>query len=147
MTAGEWVRKAPSTAQRRLARGAQRVAQFNTQLIKMTHDSTPVYASTWFEWLREETRGLWTCVRLQCTTHFEWVNMWTKVHHVVWKSLVRIFSLAPKLSGLRRCSLHFKPNFKFSRLKIIYMQQKERTPTLSVVLKLTAIPAGLRLPL
>ena len=26
--------------------------------------------------------------------------LWTKVHHVAWKSLVRILSQAPKLSGL-----------------------------------------------
>ena len=33
------------------------------------------YSSTWFERLRKETRGVWTCARLQCTTHFGWVNM------------------------------------------------------------------------
>ena len=59
----------------------------------------------------KKTRGVWTCVRLQCTTHFGWVNMWTKVHHVAWKSLVRIFSLAPKLSELRRCILNQFFNF------------------------------------
>jgi len=69
------------------------------------------YSSTWFERLRKETRGVWTCARLQCTTHFGWVNMWTKVHHVAWNSLVRIFSLAPKLSGLRRCILSQILNF------------------------------------
>jgi len=54
MTAGEWVRKAPSTAQRRLAGAAagaatneaatltRAVYNNNTLLIKMTHDSTPV---------------------------------------------------------------------------------------------------------
>jgi len=53
MTAGEWVRKAPSTAQRRLAGAAAgaatneaapltRAAHYNTLLIKTTHDSTPV---------------------------------------------------------------------------------------------------------
>jgi len=39
---------------------------------------------------------------LPCTSSF---CLWTKVHHVAWKSLVRILSLAPKLSGLRRCIL------------------------------------------
>jgi len=38
-------------------------------------------------------------------------NMWIKVHHVAWKSLVRIFSLAPKLSGLRHCILSQILNF------------------------------------
>jgi len=43
--------------------------------------------------------------------HFALVSMWTKVRHVAWKSLVRIFSLAPKLSGLRRCILSQFLNF------------------------------------
>jgi len=117
-----------SALQRRLAGAATneaapltRAAHSNTLLIKTTHDSTPVaYASTtWFERLRKETRGVWICVGLQCTTHLGWVNMWTKVHHVAWKSLVRIFSLAPKLSGLRRCILS-QFNCKFSRLKFFW---------------------------
>ena len=39
---------------------------------------------------------------LPCTSSF---YLWTKVRHIAWKSLVRIFSLATKLSGLRRCIL------------------------------------------
>jgi len=49
MTAGEWVGKAPSTAQPRLAGAATneaapltRAAHYNTLLINTTHDSTPV---------------------------------------------------------------------------------------------------------
>ena len=45
---------------------------------------------------------------LPCTSSF---CLWTKVYHVPWKSLVRIFSLAPKLSGLRRCILNQILNF------------------------------------
>ena len=45
---------------------------------------------------------------LPCTSSF---CLWTKVHHIAWKSLVRIFSLAPKLSGLRRCILSQILNF------------------------------------
>ena len=83
-----------------------RAAHYNTLLIKTAHQ----YASTWFEWLWKETRGVWTCVRLQCTTHFGWDNMWTKVHRLEKFGLV-IFSLAPKLSGLRRCILNQILNF------------------------------------
>jgi len=108
--------KSTSTAQRRLA-GAAAGAATNLEAAPSTRYwlkrrmTAHQYASTWFEWLREETRGVWTCVRLECTTHFGWVNMWTKVNHVAWKSLVRIFSLAQKLSGLRRCILSQILNF------------------------------------
>jgi len=62
-------------------------------------------------------RNTWRMDLRQITVyeHFGWVNMWTKVHHVAWKSLVRIFSLPPKLSGLRRCIL--SQFLKFSWLK------------------------------
>jgi len=43
--------------------------------------------------------------------HFGLVNIWIKVHHVAWKSLVRIFSPSPKLSGLRRWILSQILNF------------------------------------
>jgi len=51
-----------------------------------------------------EPRGKWNCVSL----HLGSVNicahsffcLWTKVHHFTWKTLVRIFPLAPKLSRL-----------------------------------------------
>ena len=87
-----------------------RAAQSNTLLIKTTHDSTPVCLDV----VRmKETRGLGPMHLRQIAVyeHFEWVNMWTNVHHVAQKSLVRIFSLSPKLSGLRRCILSQILNF------------------------------------
>ena len=70
------------------------------------------YASTWFEWLREETRGVWICVRLQCTTHFGRVNMDQSSSRGLEKFGEDILT-SPEV--IRAHTLHFKPNFKFSR--------------------------------
>ena len=64
------------------------------------------------EWLQKEPRAVWTCVisiYIYGIEQFGWINMraitffrlWTKVHHVTWKSFVRIFPLA-RLWGLIR---------------------------------------------
>ena len=88
----------------------------NTLLVKTTHDSTP--ASTWLEWLWKETRDLWTCVRLQCTTHYgggQYVDQSSS------RSLEKFgedILTSPEV--IRVQTLHFKPNFKFSRLKIFW---------------------------
>jgi len=60
------------------------------------------YRTTW----RMELRQLTMNVHLGRST-FAHIGdylfcMWTKVHHVSWKTLVRIFPLAPKLSRLTR---------------------------------------------
>ena len=73
---------------------------------KMTLDSTPavrldIVRTTWRMDLRQ----------LTVYEHFAWVNMWTKVHHVAWKSFVRIFPLVPKLWGLIRWILGHILNF------------------------------------
>jgi len=85
---------------------------YNTLLIKTTHDSTPVCLNV-VRMIPE--RNTWRMDLCQITVYDALRrgggNMWTKVHHVAWKSLVRIFSLAPKLSGLRRCILSQFLNF------------------------------------
>ena len=44
-----------------------------------------------------------------------------KVHHVAWKSLVRIFSVLNSPKVIRAQTLNFKPNFKFSRSKVFFL--------------------------
>ena len=81
---------------------------------KTTHDSTPVH----LDMVRmTPKRTTWRMDLRQLTVyeHFAWVNMWTKVHHVAWKSFMRIFPLAPKLWRLIRWILE---NFKFSRSRV-----------------------------
>jgi len=125
MTASEWVRKAPSTAQRRLAGAAAsaaasaatneaapltRAAQYNTLLIKTTHDSTPVCLDVVRMTLKRNT---WRMDLCQITV-YDALRVGQYVDQSssrAWKSLVRIFSLAPKLSGLRRCILNQILNF------------------------------------
>ena len=81
MTAGEWVRKAPSTAQRRLAGAATNEAATLNAPPKTTRYwlkrrmTAHQYASTWFERLRKETRGVWTCVRI-VYEHFDPVGQY-----------------------------------------------------------------------
>jgi len=68
---------------------------------KTTLDRTPVR----LDMVRMTSkRTTWRMDLRQVTVyeHFAWVNMWTKVHHVAWKSFVRIFPLAPKSWGLKR---------------------------------------------
>jgi len=122
MTAGE-SRKAPNTAQRRLARltGAAAGAETNEAALLTRAAQSTRY------WLKRRmtahqhrrgsndsekkhvTYGLVSDYSARHTTVGG--NMWTKVHLVAWKSLVRIFSLAPKLSGFRRCILSQILNF------------------------------------
>jgi len=48
---------------------------------------------------------------VRATTFF---CLWTKVYHVAWKSLVRIFSLQPRNYMTR--TLNFRPKLKFLQL-------------------------------
>jgi len=104
MTAGE-SRKAPSTAQRRLARLASAAAG------AATNEAAPLTRGSNKSEKKHVTYGLVSDYNVRRTSASVEGNMWTKVHHVAWKSLVRIFSLDPKLSGLRRCMLSQILNF------------------------------------
>jgi len=66
---------------------------------KTTLDSTPVRLDMVRMTPKRTTWRMDLC-QLTVYEHFVWVNMWTKVYHVAWKSFVRIFPLAPKLWGL-----------------------------------------------
>ena len=55
------------------------------------------YALTWFEDPEKNHVAYMDLRQLTVYEHFAWVNMWNKVHHVAWKSFVRIFPLALKL--------------------------------------------------
>jgi len=63
---------------------------------KTTLDSTPVRLDM-VQMTPKRTTWRMDLRQLTVYEHFTWVNMWTKVHHVAWKSFVRIFPLAPKL--------------------------------------------------
>jgi len=87
MTAGDRVRKAPSTAQRRLAGAATneaatltRAAQNNTLWIKTTYDSTPVC----LDMVRKTPkRNTWRMDLCQITVYDALrVGQYVEVHHV-----------------------------------------------------------------
>jgi len=86
-----------------------RAADYSTLLIKTTHGSTPVCLDVVRMTPKRNTRRK-DLRQITVYEHFGWVNMWTvdqssSSSGVAWKSSVRILSLAPKLSGLRRCIL------------------------------------------
>jgi len=122
MTAGEWVRKPPSTAQRRLACAAAgaatneaapltRAAQYNTLLIKTTHDSTPVRLDV--VWMTPK-RNTWRMDLCQITV-YDTLRVGQYVDKSSSHGLVKfgedILTSPPNLSGLRRCILSQILNF------------------------------------
>jgi len=124
MTAGEWVRKAPGTAQRRLAGAATNEAALltraaennNTLLIKTTHDSTPVCLDVMRMTPKRKT---WRMDLCQITVH-DALRVGQYADQSSSRGLEKfdedIFT-SPEV--IRTQMLHSKPNFKFSRLNFL----------------------------
>jgi len=123
MTAGKWVRKAPSTAQRRLASAATneaapltRAAHYNTLLIKTTHVSTPVC----LDLVRKtRKRNTWRMDLCQITV-YDALRVGQYVDQSSSRGLEKFVEdilTSPEI--IRAQTLHFKPNFKFSRLNFL----------------------------
>jgi len=121
MAAGEWVRKAPSTAQRRLASEAAdaatneaapltRATHDNTLLIKTTHDSIPVCLDVVRMTPRRNTWRTDLCL----ITVYDALRVGQYVDQSSSRGLEKFgedILTSPEV--IRAQTLNFKPNFKF----------------------------------
>jgi len=94
-----------------------RAAQYNTLLITTSHDSTPVCLDV-VRMTREETRGVWTMDLCQITVYdaLRVGQLWDQSSSRGLEKFGENILTSPEV--IRAQTLHFKPNFKFSRLYV-----------------------------